>query len=110
MLTHEQIMKLRLVRFPAGEVVSLATEDKTGELVFAEASVHPQYYNLLRASAVLYKTLHYQGVAMAQLVKAAKAIGADGIIPSFDEMRGRIEFALTLAEQGVEAYVQQTRQ
>lgn len=110
MLTHDDIMKLKLVKFPDGEIVSVDTDNKTGELVFANGTVHEEYYNLLRASAVLYQTLHFQGVALQQLVEAAEAIGADGIVPTLNQMKGPIEFALLLAEQGVENYIQEPKQ
>lgn len=110
MLTHDQIMKLKLTRFKNGEIVNVDTERKEGEIVFEQNSVHPEYYNLLRASGVLYGTLHYQGVALQQLIEVCKQVGATDLIPTLEQMKSPIEFALALAEHGVEAYCTDLKQ
>lgn len=110
MLEHDEIMKAKLVRFPDGQVVNVDTEANTGQLVFAEGSVDPNFYNLLRASPILYQTLSYERDQLNALIEASKAIGADAIIPKLEEMLAPIEFSLNIAVQGVEAYIQEPKQ
>ncbi len=110
MLNHDQMMKLKLVRFPDGEVVNLDTENNTGQVVFAEGSVDPDFYNLLRGSAILYQTLSYEKEQLDALIEAAKAVNADAIVPKLEEMLAPVEFALTIAVQGVEAYIKEPKQ
>ncbi len=110
MSDHETIMKAKFVRFPEGEVVNVDTESKTGQVVFVEGSVDGCFYNLLRSSAILYQTMAYEKEQLEALIDAAKAIGADAIVPKLEEMLAPVEFALTIAVHGVEAYIQEPKQ
>ena len=111
MLKHDQIMKAKFIRFTGGEVVDVDTEEETGQLVFVEGSVAGEYVNLLRASAVMYQTLAYEREQLNALIEAASALpGAEAIIPKFEEMLAPIELTLTLAIEGVEAYIQEPKQ
>lgn len=112
MLTHDEIMKAKLVRFVDGEVVNVDTETNTGQMVFAEGSVDPEFYNLLRSSAVLYQTLSYEREQLKALIDVMQSLGEDGqaIIEKFEEMLGPIEFALSIAVTGIEDYIKEPKQ
>jgi len=110
MLEHDQIMNAKLIAFPDGEVVNIDTDSQQGEVVFVKGSVNEEFYNLLRGSAVMYQTLSFQSEQLEALIEAAKAVGADAIVPKLEEMLAPIHFALMIAINGVEAYIQQPKQ
>lgn len=110
MLNHDQIMKAKLVRFPEDQIVNVDTEANQGELIFVKESVNPEFYNLLRSSAILYQTLSYEKEQLEALIEAANAVGAEAIVPKLEEMLAPVDFALMLAVDGVEAYIKEPKQ
>lgn len=110
MIKHEDILKLRFVRFPDGQIVSIDKVNKTGELVFEKESVHPEMYDLLRAAPLLYQILNNQQKGIEGLIEAAEAVGAHGIVPTLRELKKPIEIALAMAQFGLEIYAAPERE
>lgn len=56
MLTHEQLMKAKLYITPEGDVFNIDENGEELQLVFTNKSIHPEFVNLLRSSAIMYQT------------------------------------------------------
>lgn len=78
-LTHEQIMKTNFVTND-GHVFAVNEDGSQGTLVFTKESVHPAFFNLLRAALLLYQTSQHTSVAIDEMTKIAEDAGADCIV------------------------------
>jgi len=102
MLNHEQIMNAMLLQLEGGVVIEYEQSVEQARVVFTQHSVNPDYFNLLRASAVLYQTNQKQIEAVQAMIDLARQVGATGIIPPLEEMLTGLRLAKRIALEGVE--------
>lgn len=102
MLNHEQIMNAMLLQLEGGVVIEYEQSVEQARVVFTQHSVNPDYFNLLRASAVLYQTNQKQIEAVQAMIDLARQVGATGIIPPLEEMMLGLTLAKRIALEGVE--------
>jgi len=102
MLKHEQIMNAMLLQLEGGIVIEYEQSVEQARVVFTQHSVQPDYFNLLRASAVLYQTNQKQIEAVESMVALAEQVGATGIIAPLCEMLTGLRLAKQIALEGVE--------
>lgn len=101
-LTHAEIMSLQLLRFNGGEIVATADDLKTFTIVFVKDSVNEGFYNLLRASALMYQTLQRNIEAIEALEHLADVAGAHQLSPTLLNLASGIRLAQTVATEGIE--------
>lgn len=101
-LTHNDIMSLQMLKFEGGEVVATADDLRTFTLVFANGSVHPDFYNLLRSSALLYQTIQRNIEAVEALEHLAEVAGANQLLPTLLNLMSGMKLAQTVAVEGIE--------
>lgn len=102
MLKHEQIMNAMLLQLEGGVVIEYEQSVEQARVVFTQHSVNADYFNLLRASAVLYQTNQKQIEAVEAMVALAEQVGATGIIAPLCEMLTGLRLAKEIALEGVE--------
>lgn len=102
MLTHDQILAVKLIRAPNGAVVDMNPALPVPRLVFTDQSVAPEYYNLLRASQMMYRTIHMQQEALESLVEALEQNGIDFMTPGFVDLQVAMNIAKLTATEGIE--------
>jgi hypothetical protein len=102
MLKHEQIMKAMLLRLEGGEVIDFDQAREQAVVVLTHQSVNTEYYNLLRASAVMYQTIQQQSDAIEAIINLAELVGADGIVAPLLQMQTGLYLAKRIALEGVE--------
>lgn len=102
MLKHEQIMNAMLLQLEGGVVIEYEQSVEQARVVFTQHSVNPDYFNLLRASAVLYQTNQKQIEAVQAMIDLAQQVGATGIITPLEEMMLGLTLAKKIAIEGVE--------
>lgn len=102
MLKHEQIMNAMLLQLEGGVVIEYEKSVEQARVVFTQHSVNPDYFNLLRASAVLYQTNQKQIEAVKAMIDLAQQVGATGIIAPLQEMMLGLTLTKRIALEGVE--------
>lgn len=108
MLNHEQIMKAMLLQLEDGVVIEYDQEAGQARVVFTQQSVNADYYNLLRASAVLYQCVEQQSRAVSLMLSLAAAVNAEGIVEPLQQMQTGLMLAKRIALEGVEGVAKQT--
>lgn len=103
MLKHEQIMNAMLLQLEGGVVIEYEQSVEQARVVFTQHSINGDYFNLLRASAVLYQTNQKQIEAVEAMVALAEQVGATGIIAPLCEMLTGLRLAKQIALDGVES-------
>lgn len=103
MLTNKQILGIRFAKAEDGTLIDFANCNKVAE-------IEEPYKSLLESSALLYQTLHFQKVAVQQLIEQCKLLNAVDIIPTFEELISNINLTMTIAETGPEQFNKETRQ
>ena len=104
MLTHNDIMNCWLVRDENGNVLQINTEQFAApKLVLTEQSVAPEWFNVLRASAVMYQQLTLQYKALQALIELGETAGVnEELLSHFTNMQNGILLAQLVAIEGVE--------
>lgn len=102
MLKHEQIMNAMLLQLEGGVVIEYEQSVEQARVVFTQHSIDGDYFNLLRASAVLYQTNQKQIEAVRAMIDLAQQVGATGIIAPLEEMMLGLTLAKKIALEGVE--------
>lgn len=104
MVTHKEIMECWLVRDENGNVLQVNTEQFAApKLVLTEQSVSPEWFNVLRASAVMYQQLSHQFQALQSLIDLGEIVGVnEELLSHFNNMQNGILLAQRVAIEGVE--------
>lgn len=102
MLNHNEIIASKFVRMNDGTVVDMNPALPVFTAVMTESSVGNGYYNLLRASGMMYTTLHLQFEALGRMIDFAEAVGADNIVPELLQMQTGINVGMRVALEGIE--------
>lgn len=104
-MQHDEIERYWLVKDEAGNVLAINTQDfEAPKLVLTEQSVAPEWFNVLRASAVMYQQLTLQYKALQDLIDLSEtATGPNNpIIRNFIELQNAILLTQQVAREGVE--------
>ena len=104
MVTHKDVMECWLVRDEMGNVLQVNTEQFAApKLVLTEGSVSPEWFNVLRASAVMYQQLSHQFQALQSLIDLGEIVGVnEELLSHFNNMQNGILLAQRVAIEGVE--------
>jgi len=102
MLNHDQTMNVMLLQLEGGVVIEYEQLVEQARVVFTQQSVNPDYFNLFRASAVLYQTNQAQIEAVRAMIDLAIQVGAIGIVHPLEEMMLGLTLAKKIALEGVE--------
>jgi hypothetical protein len=103
-VNHEEISSYWLVKDENNNVIALNTKEfEEPKLVFTPDSVAPDWFNLLRASAVLYQQLTLQYNAIQALIELSESSGVgEMLLSNFQSMQTGILLAQQVAIKGVE--------
>lgn len=103
-MEHTQIENYWLVKDETGNVLAINTQDfEAPKLVFTEQSVAPEWFNVLRASAVMYQQLSHQFQALQSLIDLGEIVGVnEELLSHFNNMQNGILLAQRVAIEGVE--------
>ena len=103
-MEHAQIESYWLVKDETGSVLAINTRDfESPKLVFTEQSVAPEWFNVLRASAVMYQQLSHQFQALQSLIDLGELVGVnEQLLSHFNNMQNGILLAQRVAIEGVE--------
>ena len=103
-MEHAQIESYWLVKDETGNVLAINTQDfEAPKLVLTEQSVAPEWFNVLRASAVMYQQLTLQYKALQALIELGETAGVnEELLSYFTNMQNGILLAQLVAIKGVE--------
>ena len=103
-MNHQDLAKYWLIRDDEGNVLSVNTEEaEPAKIVFTEGSVAPEWFNVLRASAVMYQQLSHQFQALQSLIDLGEIVGVnEELLSHFNNMQNGILLAQRVAIEGVE--------
>ena len=103
-MNHQDLAKYWLIRDDEGNVLSVNTEEaEPVKIVFTEGSVAPEWFNVLRASAVMYQQLTLQYKALQALIELGETAGVnEELLSHFTNMQNGILLAQLVAIEGVE--------
>ena len=103
-MNHQDLAKYWLIRDDEGNVLSVNTEEaEAAKIVFTEGSVAPEWFNVLRASAVMYQQLTLQYKALQALIELGETAGVnEELLSHFTNMQNGILIAQLVAIEGVE--------
>lgn len=104
MLTHDQIMQTNFV-MQDGNVFATNPDNKSLTLIFTKESVHPEFFNILRASLLLYQTSQHCATMIDGLIGLAEAAGADQIVQPMLNANATTEVVRRAAIVGIEAII-----
>lgn len=103
-MEHAQIESYWLVKDETGNVLAINTQDfEAPKLVLTEGSVAPEWFNVLRASAVMYQQLTLQYKALQAFIELGETAGVnEELLSHFTNMQNGILLAQLVAIEGVE--------
>ena len=103
-MEHAQIESYWLVKDETGNVLAINTQDfEAPKIVFTEGSVAPEWFNVLRASAVMYQQLTLQYKTLQALIDLGEIVGVnEELLSHFTNMQNGILLAQLVAIEGVE--------
>lgn len=103
-MEHSQIESYWLVKDETGNVLAINTQDfEAPKLVLTEQSVAPEWFNVLRASAVMYQQLTLQYKALQALIDLGEIVGVnDELLKQFNQMQNGVLLAQQVAREGTE--------
>ncbi len=104
-MQHNEIERYWLVKDEDGNVLAINTQDfEAPKLVLTEQSVAPEWFNVLRASAVMYNQLSAQYNALQDLIDVSETVTGPNnpIIRTFIELQNAILLTQQVAREGVE--------
>ncbi len=103
-MEHAQIESYWLVKDETGNVLAINTQDfEAPKLVLTEGSVAPEWFNVLRASAVMYQQLTLQYKGLEALIELGETAGVnEELLSHFTNMQNGILLAQLVAIEGVE--------
>lgn len=106
MLTHDEIMQKMILQAPFKDGTA-AIDYQGGRLLgdqvilFTDQTVHPEFFNLLSASVVMYRTLSQVSDALEKMCEVAKANCAKDAMKSFQELATVINVSMLIATYGI---------
>ena len=103
-MQHNEIERYWLVKDETGNVLAINTQDfEAPKLVLTKQSVAPEWFNVLRASAVMYQQLTLQYKALQALIELGETAGVnEELLSHFTNMQNGILLAQLVAIEGVE--------
>ena len=103
-MNHQDLAKYWLIRDDEGNVLAINTQNfESPKLVLTEQSVAPEWFNVLRASAVMYQQLTLQYKALQALIELGETAGVnEELLSHFTKMQNGILLAQLVAIEGVE--------
>ena len=107
MLTHDEIMQANFVT-QDGHVYCTNPDNKSLTLVFTRESVHPDFFNVLRAALLLYQTSQHTSVMLDGLVQLAESVNADVLVPPLLNAGATTKVVRDAAIVGIEAIIANT--
>lgn len=107
MLTHDEIMQTNFV-MQDEHVYCTNPDNKLLTLVFTRESVHPAFFNILRAALLLYQTSQHTSVMLEGLVELAEQAGADQLVPPLLNAGATTKVVRDAAIVGIEEIIAKT--
>lgn len=106
-MNHFDIERNWLIKGKDGDVLAMDIEKGDAKIVFMKESVAPEWYNILRASALMYHELSNICEGLQELIDISEAAnGADDTtIKNYIQLQNSILLTQQVAREGVENVV-----